>query len=422
MFAAVRIGGSIRNNAPGAFLTLSLSNAAVGANTIATKRIKTLAIVAVRSMLIHTNAGNNNHRRMMDANFPTTVAATGCSSSLSFNSTNITSRKQQYQSQSKNNKMMMMMQHRHISSSSTIHNNNNDNEDVTLKTTTPETETVPSIKLYQYAICPYCNMIKALLDYASIEYESIEVNPLTKSEIKWSKDYKKVPIAVFNDNEVVLGSEKIIQSILTHPRIMSSLEKEGSSSRRFLLNSNDENENENSSTNNNKKWFDFSSNTLASLLYPNICATYSDSLHAFAYVHNITTFSMLQKYSIQYVGAAAMSFAASKIKKRKKIDDEKQALDDAIQELVESKDGFDNGGKLFLSIDAEMNKNNDSDGEATLQEPGLADIVVFGTLRSIQGLPTHQRILTEESSSSDKFTIIRQWYQRMEEKVVSNRG
>jgi Glutaredoxin len=43
----------------------------------------------------------------------------------------------------------------------------------------------PSIELYQYAICPFCNKVKAFLDYAGIAYQAIEVNPLTKFEIKW---------------------------------------------------------------------------------------------------------------------------------------------------------------------------------------------------------------------------------------------
>lgn len=41
------------------------------------------------------------------------------------------------------------------------------------------------VQLYQYAICPFCNKSKALLDYAKVPYETIEVNPLTKAEIKW---------------------------------------------------------------------------------------------------------------------------------------------------------------------------------------------------------------------------------------------
>lgn len=46
-------------------------------------------------------------------------------------------------------------------------------------------ETPPSITLYQYAICPFCSKAKALLAYAGIEHEVVEVNPLTKAEIKW---------------------------------------------------------------------------------------------------------------------------------------------------------------------------------------------------------------------------------------------
>lgn len=42
-----------------------------------------------------------------------------------------------------------------------------------------------AVQLYQYAICPFCSKCKAALDYAKVPYQAIEVNPLTKSEIKW---------------------------------------------------------------------------------------------------------------------------------------------------------------------------------------------------------------------------------------------
>jgi hypothetical protein len=42
----------------------------------------------------------------------------------------------------------------------------------------------PSVMLYQYAICPFCNKAKALLAYAGIDYDAVEVNPLTKAELK----------------------------------------------------------------------------------------------------------------------------------------------------------------------------------------------------------------------------------------------
>jgi hypothetical protein len=43
----------------------------------------------------------------------------------------------------------------------------------------------PDIVLYQYAICPFCNITKALMSFAGdLNYTAIEVNPLTKAEIK----------------------------------------------------------------------------------------------------------------------------------------------------------------------------------------------------------------------------------------------
>jgi glutaredoxin len=46
-------------------------------------------------------------------------------------------------------------------------------------------EKQPDLRLYQYAICPFCNRVKSVLGYAGVAYETVEVNPLTKAEIKW---------------------------------------------------------------------------------------------------------------------------------------------------------------------------------------------------------------------------------------------
>ena len=43
----------------------------------------------------------------------------------------------------------------------------------------------PELVLYQYKICPFCNISKSFLSFANVDYKAVEVNPLTKSEIKW---------------------------------------------------------------------------------------------------------------------------------------------------------------------------------------------------------------------------------------------
>lgn len=48
-----------------------------------------------------------------------------------------------------------------------------------------------------------------------MDYAVVEVNPLTKSEISFSKDYRKVPIAKFGDTQVN-DSTQIINYITDH--------------------------------------------------------------------------------------------------------------------------------------------------------------------------------------------------------------
>ena len=52
------------------------------------------------------------------------------------------------------------------------------------------------VTLYQYAVCPFCNKLRAYLDYMDISYTIVEVNPLTKSEIKGMKKNKNGKLKV----------------------------------------------------------------------------------------------------------------------------------------------------------------------------------------------------------------------------------
>ena len=59
------------------------------------------------------------------------------------------------------------------------------------------------VKLFQYHNCPFCCKVRAFLDYYGIEYEKVEVNPLLKTEIKFS-EYRKVPIAMVDGTQVLV--------------------------------------------------------------------------------------------------------------------------------------------------------------------------------------------------------------------------
>ncbi|XAR64211.1 Prostaglandin-E synthase [Bertholletia excelsa] len=84
----------------------------------------------------------------------------------------------------------------------------------------PPSKFIPKeVVLYQYEACPFCNKVKAFLDYYDIPYKVVEVNPISKKEIKWS-DYKKVPILMV-DGENMVDSSDIIDKMFKrlHPEI-----------------------------------------------------------------------------------------------------------------------------------------------------------------------------------------------------------
>ncbi len=63
-----------------------------------------------------------------------------------------------------------------------------------------------------------------------------------------------------------------------------------------------------------QRWTKFATDELASLLYPNICRTLSDSYLAFTYVETTDSFGILEKLSIRGLGSLAMYMAASRVK------------------------------------------------------------------------------------------------------------
>ena len=61
---------------------------------------------------------------------------------------------------------------------------------------------LPQLSLYQYKTCPFCSKTRAYLDYSGVAYDVVEVNPLFKREMKFSK-YRNVPFVVTSDGTQV---------------------------------------------------------------------------------------------------------------------------------------------------------------------------------------------------------------------------
>jgi microsomal prostaglandin-E synthase 2 len=298
--------------------------------------------------------------------------------------------------------------------------------------------------LYQYKICPFSNIAKAVMTYQQIPFRSIEVNPLTKAELKFSKDYKKVPIVVRN-----IVPPDTSNNNSTAPSPLPQQQQQFNGTEEILAHfasphyhDNSSNNDNNHNTDNNTfasspssiRWQDFAKTKLAPLLYPNLCTTLSSSFRAFDYVHcTNTTFTPLQRYSIQYIGSVAMYLAASKIKKKYQLDNVRAALEDAMQEL---EGGLNQLATLSSSSSEEedhhSSNNNQNDSprysitflsqEQHQQEeppsscqPHLGDLSVYGVLKGLEGLPIFDDLMTDS-----RFGNIQGWYRTMDELVSSH--
>eukprot|EP00953_Heterococcus_sp_UTEX-ZZ885_P011242 6513-Heterococcus_DN1.PRE.2 len=160
------------------------------------------------------------------------------------------------------------------------------------------------IMVYQYKICPFCNKLKAVMDYLGVPYQTTEVNPLTKKEIKFSKDYKKVPI-VRLDGQFLQDSPAIVTALL------QQLKTRGAISQQTL---------DSFASPEALKWAysrwrvtaEWADKQLAVLLFPNITRNFSESYQAFSYVQSVDSFSILDKFANQVLGSTAMWAAQGK--------------------------------------------------------------------------------------------------------------
>ncbi|OAY77991.1 Prostaglandin E synthase 2 [Ananas comosus] len=228
----------------------------------------------------------------------------------------------------------------------------------------PPPELVPKdVVLYQYEACPFCNKVRAFLDYHDIPYRVVEVNPLSKKEIKWS-DYKKVPILVVDGEQLIDSSDiinKLSKRISTDDFVIGEEEA---------------------------KWRRWVDEHLVHLLSPNIYRTTSEALESFDYIAKHGNFSATERFTVKYAGAAAMYMVSKKLKKKYNITDERAALYEAAETWTKALDGKD-----FLGG----------------SKPNLADLAVFGVLRPIRYLQAGRDMVEN--------THIGEWYQRMENAV-----
>ncbi|KAH9514530.1 Prostaglandin E synthase 2 [Bulinus truncatus] len=278
------------------------------------------------------------------------------------------------------------------------------------------------LTLYQYQTCPFCCKVRAALDYYGFSYDVIEVNSVTKKQLKWS-EYQKVPILVINFNdenktEVRLKDSSVIISILESyrqdPKVSINqlnsyypclTEKDGRRVKYNFLNkyfimfpdnqdfmTQDERSEE-------RKWRQWADDHMVHMLSPNAYRTMSEALQAFNYFSVVgeweQNFTALERYIVIYVGSAVMYVMGKILKTKYKLnDDVRISLYEACDEWVKAvgKDRPFMGGS----------------------KPNLADLAVYGVLSSIEGCICFQDVL--------EHTKIGPWFRRVKEAVQTHQG
>ncbi|KAM4849632.1 prostaglandin E synthase 2 [Urocitellus parryii] len=270
------------------------------------------------------------------------------------------------------------------------------------------------LTLYQYKTCPFCSKVRAFLDFHALPYEVVEVNPVRRTEIKFSS-YRKVPILVaqdgdslqqLNDSSVIISALKTylvsgqpLEEVITYYPPMKSMNDQGKEVTEFcnkywlML---DEKEAQRmyggkEARTEEMKWRQWADDWLVHLISPNVYRTPAEALASFDYIVREGKFGALEGTMAKYAGAAAMYLISKRLKSRHHLrDDVREDLYEAANKWVAAV----GGDRPFMGG----------------QTPNLADLAVYGVLRVMEGLEAFDDLM--------RHTHIQPWYLRVEKAIA----
>ncbi|KAK6759374.1 hypothetical protein RB195_021141 [Necator americanus] len=273
------------------------------------------------------------------------------------------------------------------------------------------------LRLFQYQACPYCCKVRAFLDYYGFSYEVVEVNPVTKAEIKFSRDYKKVPILTSNDGTLT-DSVLIISKLSTfirnrdtelfeieelYPMIEALNDKNKFVKcypQKYVIFMDGTQKNEQIvADREEREWREWVDGKFIHLISPNVYRTFNESLETFKWFSEWGEWDRLftQKGRIlaTYVGACIMWLVAKRLKRRHHIDDERDSMADAFKEWMDA-----------------IGPNREYMGGSA---PNLADLAMYGAMTSFYGCAAFRELVAEGSP-------IERWYSKMKTAVENHEG
>lgn len=195
------------------------------------------------------------------------------------------------------------------------------------------------LKLYQFRSCPFCGKVRAFMNHAGIEYNTVEVTPFGMKELDFT-GHKKVPVLCDGD-AVIVESAAIVEYLNQHYAQLAV--SEGAA-----------------------QWAEWIDKTLVQYLPPLIHPDFRTSFKNFGVVMSREQLQGIKGFFVRLGGAVMMPKVARKMKDRNNITDPVQEFSAAIDHWIER--GL--AGKAFFG------------GEQADQ----IDTSVFGVLHSASGM------------------------------------
>jgi microsomal prostaglandin-E synthase 2 len=233
------------------------------------------------------------------------------------------------------------------------------------------------------------------LCYKQIPYTCVEVNPLTKTELKWS-EYKKVPVVVLDGRDQINDSSAIISRLAAELQAHSSPKRSPPSKKggkgstlAGLFSGSTARDEAAASSEEEARWRRWVDQRLVRIITVNIYRTAKESLQTFDYITEHGNFGWAQREAARLGGASMMWAISGRLKKKYGVEgDVREALYSAGKEWVVAV----GPGRRFMG-------GNDA--------PNLADLAVFGVLRAVVATDAYKDLMREVEG-------LKEWYKRME--------
>ncbi|XP_076661418.1 prostaglandin E synthase Su(P) [Halictus rubicundus] len=278
------------------------------------------------------------------------------------------------------------------------------------------------LTLFQYQTCPFCCKVRVFLDYYGLSYDVVEVDPVLRKEISWSS-YKKVPILLtetasgyqpLNESSMIISllashlkdkSQKVDELMSYYPNIAMHDKddklKYEVMNKYYLMYKDTLPENKNfNDIIEERKWRKWADDILVHTLSPNVYRTLDEAYNTFNWFSKVghweEYFPAWERFIMINVGALAMWLISKRLKKRHSLkEDVRQSFYDDVNKWLRAIK--ERGGK-FMGGD----------------QPNLADLAVYGVLKSIEGCKAFQDALDN--------TNLNTWFSAMTKEVEAHSG